>query len=95
MSDLISRKEAIDALMREREKLLAFGMDGAEHILTHHAFNIISELPSARPERKTGRWILGKCNLCGGHAPFWPLATTYYQSDYCPNCGADMREDGE
>jgi len=43
------------------------------------------------PERKTGKWIRGKCDQCGAHAPFWPMASTYYESDYCPNCGADMR----
>lgn len=43
-------------------------------------------------ERKTGKWIRGKCDQCGAHAPFWPMASTYYESDYCPNCGADMRK---
>ena len=42
-------------------------------------------------ERKTGEWIRGKCDQCGAHAPFWPMASTYYESDYCPNCGSEMR----
>lgn len=42
-----------------------------------------------------GRWRNGICDQCGGHAPFWAMATTYYQSNFCPNCGADMRKDGE
>lgn len=37
-----------------------------------------------------GRWINGKCDKCGGHAPFWAMATTYYPSKFCPNCGARM-----
>lgn len=45
---------------------------------------------SIEPERKTGKWIMGKCDQCGAHAPFWPMASTYYESDYCPNCGARM-----
>lgn len=41
-------------------------------------------------ERKTGRWIDGKCNRCGTHAPYWAMASTYYLSEYCPHCGAYM-----
>lgn len=46
----------------------------------------------AEPVRH-GKWILGKCNRCGEHAPFWSMATTYYESNYCPNCGARMDKD--
>ena len=41
-------------------------------------------------EPKTGHWIKGKCDQCGGYAPFWPMASTYHRSKYCPNCGAKM-----
>ena len=37
-----------------------------------------------------GRWENGRCNKCGGHAPYWSMASTYYESDFCPNCGAKM-----
>ena len=43
-------------------------------------------------ERKIGQWIDGKCNRCGTHAPYWAMATTYYCSEYCPNCGARMED---
>ena len=46
---------------------------------------------SAQPERKNGRWLMGKCSLCGGDAPYYPMSSGYYTSDFCPNCGADMR----
>ncbi len=52
---------------------------------------LIVKAPSVEPERKTGKWIDGKCNRCGTHAPFWAMSTAYYCSDFCPNCGADMR----
>ena len=43
-------------------------------------------------ERKKGKWLQpGKCSECGGSAPFWSMASTYYESDFCPHCGADMR----
>lgn len=39
---------------------------------------------------KHGKWIDGKCDQCGKHAPFWSMATTYYKSNFCPHCGAKM-----
>lgn len=54
----------------------------------------IKRLPPVEPERKPGKWIDGKCNKCGANAPFWPMATTYYCSEYCPKCGAKMEVDG-
>lgn len=32
----------------------------------------------------------GRCTVCGGHAPFWCMASTYYESPYCFECGARM-----
>lgn len=46
--DLISRQDAIDALTKERLYLLERDMPGAEHILIHHAINVIENLPSAQ-----------------------------------------------
>lgn len=56
----------------------------------------ITELPSAQPERKTGRWIAhvgGKfvgfpymhyeCDQCRAFKPT--------ETNFCPDCGADMR----
>ena len=55
-------------------------------------------MPTIEPERKKGKWIVGEktwvtmmqCNLCNfttfvseGH---------FAQCNFCPNCGADMRE---
>ena len=85
MNDLISRQAAIEALKREEA---------------------IWEFPSAQPERKKGKWIkedgmangivmrVVKCSLCKEKAGineegFWHL------SNYCPNCGADMRGEQE
>ena len=42
--ELIRKKDALDALMSERKHLLANGQKGAEHILTHHGYNVIDEL---------------------------------------------------
>lgn len=32
----------------------------------------------------------GRCSNCGGHAPFWCMASTYYKSQWCQECGAKM-----
>ena len=38
-----------------------------------------------------GKWDEnGRCTVCGGHAPFWSMASTYYESPYCFECGAKM-----
>ena len=58
-------------------------------------------------ERKTGKWIdcdgseHWKCDKCGCRAGYWfneenssswELDMSEWLSDFCPNCGADMRE---
>lgn len=54
-------------------------------------FGNAEQLPSAQPERKKGKWTKDcACEICG----FKP----WYERDihtlsFCPNCGADMRED--
>ena len=45
-----------------------------------------------QPERIKGHWVNGRCDKCNAHAPFWCMASTYHESNFCPNCGADMRE---
>ena len=56
---------------------------------------IIDELPSVTPTRKHGKWTLVSindmalnmycCSLCGDK--------TYADTNFCPNCGADMRKE--
>ena len=60
--------------------------------------NILDAQPIVdAPERKKGKWIIYvismldgegcRCSECGFEgAPYW---------DYCPNCGADMREESD
>ena len=51
----------------------------------------IQNAPTIEPERKKGKWTKDcACEICG----FKP----WYERDihtlsFCPNCGADMRED--
>lgn len=94
--DTISRQAAIDALdaLCDREceysKKQRNVMCGACHLGS--AFDVVEQLPSAETERKKGEWIkkwrngfgneIGRCNQCG---------RAYEVSNFCPNCGTDMR----
>ena len=99
MDDLISRKAAILQLSHNK--------CGNEEwdIAVQHDIETITQLPSAQPERPKGHWIVWggmdipenhgkhKCSICGEFAPVRyekPLIKEYL-SDFCPNCGADMR----
>lgn len=93
MDDLISRQAAIDAVGKYLKK------DGDVITIADvvDAAVAIGMLPSAEPERKTGRWIKvnGKtainCSAC--YHCSWSLSFEYTvkRFNYCPNCGADMR----
>ena len=52
----------------------------------------LKNMPSAEPERKTGKWIYNspvtmKCNQCGLVIKDWD----WHRFKYCPNCCSDMR----
>lgn len=62
----------------------------------------LKSVPPAQPERKTGKWIDGKrmkndgtfywfrqCDQCGYERND---CDTEKDSNFCPDCGADMRE---
>ena len=85
MADLISRQAAIEAIK-------TWGLiDG---LAEGQAIEILADeekLPSAQPERKTGRWIniragnIADCDQCGYIGRAW--------MNYCPVCGSNNRED--
>lgn len=58
---------------------------------------VLQNMPAADVvEVRHGRWDKnGRCTLCGGHAPFWAMASTYYKSPWCHECGARMDKEGE
>ena len=88
-TDTISRQQAIDALQKCRKHCI--DPFDSYHIDIQDAENQLMKLPTIQPERAEGHWINGKCDRCGGHAPFWAMASTYYNSKYCPNCGTKMK----
>ena len=97
MDDLISRQAAIDAL------------DGLPNCPNGYSdtydkaciIGVLEELPSAQPERKTGKWgeahrrgvltyadIYAECSACHSEPVF-----NGWEMRYCPNCGAKMEEE--
>lgn len=75
--DCVSRRELLGRIDAERRHLLDIGMDGAEHIIVHHARRIIEGMPSVKPQRPKGKWI--EQNDTSKH---------HFRWYYCSNCGA-------
>ena len=54
------------------------------------------ELPSAQPERKRGKWKPYRCDMyeCSECGYIYTELTDRHRcgANFCPNCGADMRE---
>lgn len=59
---------------------------------TNAVLESIDEQPTIEAEPvRHGRWNEdGRCTVCGGHAPYYAMASTYYESPYCFECGAKM-----
>jgi len=98
MTEYIEREAALAALCRDCDKMVS--PDEREPCRYRFTgcmeyYNIF-ELPAAdvAPVRH-GRWVDGKCDNCGEHAPYWCLATTFHESNFCPNCGAKMEVQDE
>lgn len=99
MDDLISRQDAIDLIKK--------WSGGYEYIETEteSAIKELCEMPSAQPERKTGKWIKTPefcgddvsgfidnhfmCSECKKEAEI-NIWGFYILSEFCPHCGARM-----
>ena len=107
MSDLIKREDAIEAIEvvdwyhQNRNKDMVSGANSDEHQAWYKADDIykaLEEVPSA--DRPQGEWLkfgLGRgtrilfCTNCERRIEV-PLSQGDSNYDFCPNCGADMRE---
>ena len=107
MKDLISRQAAIDALRYAQHRFTVADEAGGmgtvkwseDVIYFAAAERVLSELPSAQPERKKGKWIRHdeiknvyggiciECSECGEKY----VVRHILDEKYCRNCGADMR----
>ena len=93
MPEYISRKAAIEALSAEAlERNLDSVMTDDAHRYHRAAERVIAGVPAAdvRPVVR-GKWIRNgwsfRCPECGHDILF-------SVRNFCPNCGADMREEG-
>jgi hypothetical protein len=91
--DLISRADAIQAMQDKAKKLTnedtINGLCGAVAMLY--------EMPSVTPQPRKGHWIVAKGSYLGMRNACCSNCKDFYTNDwnvmnYCPNCGADMRE---
>ena len=88
--DTISRQMAIDAVSRGCQEFRGIFAECEKNL---------NELPSAQPERKTGRWILWnypgeECAICSACGEEYDQMELYIGGNdypkYCPNCGAKV-----
>ena len=86
--ELITKKQAIDALgtITVYKGSIPFNT----------AVMRIEQLPPAQPEPKRGRWIY-KTDLITAPTGYWECSECkegrlLYEENFCPHCGADMRE---
>lgn len=90
MSDLIEREAAI--------KTVSNLMKNEDDWYREAFKSAIRTIPSARP--KEGKWIdmgdFEQCSVCKGthlkEVQTYYGKATWVKTDFCPSCGADMRE---
>lgn len=106
--DVIYRQAAIDAICavcgNDCDKSeFVYNAPQDEQVILCPEHYCLCNLPSAQPERKTGRWICGdtglmvteyKCSECGRTVRDDTGYDVYKDYPYC-HCGAEMRKDGE
>jgi hypothetical protein len=87
--DAVSRKAAIEAVMDLCKHYTLTKSVNHPHV--DFVIEALQDLPPVTPKRKTGEWIHSDfsheflyCSECG--------RGRYFCSNFCPNCGADMRQ---
>ena len=98
MGNLVYRNDVLDAL---GEEPLVWDENDDYDVATRNQWRYdvecIKEVPSAKPEHKTGKWIKANDGI-DGHVECtecfktydWDTQAQYY--DFCPSCGAKMNE---
>ena len=94
MDDTISRQQAIDG-MCELSKQCRFDL-GVSKVEAYNAVEMLRKLPPIQPKRgkwiKTARWgRVYYCNQCRNYLDFDGVNAGRGSTNFCPNCGADMR----
>ena len=91
------RRIDADALIADCNKYLGIlnpDRDVKEYARIFWLIGILRNAPTIEPERKRGKWITqqfsswAECSECHD---WYDIESVQY--NFCPNCGADMRED--
>ena len=79
MAEYIDKEALRDAL---------YGADA----ITMNGVKILNQFPSSDVEPvRHGRWIASHDEFCACSICKYPVYACWNQTNYCPNCGADMR----
>ena len=100
--EAITKQQAIDALRKLREEDIEdYGCEIPEGFNQDHldrATFAIKQLPPIQPKR--GKWIktaswgrVYYCDQCRNYLDFDGVNAGRGSTNFCPNCGADMREE--
>ena len=88
MDEYIERDAAIRALLNDAPEQVGYSHEDAADCIRYMDAADVSPVRHARWDEN------GRCSNCGGHAPFWCMASTYYKSPWCQECGAEMDLEG-
>lgn len=97
MDDLISRQAVKELAHNQmREKYCGMALKEQRDFYIKLADSIIDLLPSIQPKRgkwiKTARWgRVYYCDQCRNYLDFDGVNAGRGNTNFCPNCGADMR----
>ena len=90
MAEYIKREYAVDAVLDVYYDTPDIDLSGEKFEAAIRKIQAADVAPV-----RHARWDEnGRCSNCGGHAPFWCMASTYYKSPWCQECGAKMDLEG-
>ncbi len=96
-NELIWKQDAILALLEKGQHSRRYKIGDIWELNFDEIREAMDTLPSAEPERKTGKWIKANDGI-DGHVNCtecfktydWDTQAQYY--DFCPSCGAKMNK---
>lgn len=91
--DIISRKELYNALYEEFHD--EYAPNNITRVDLGAVRNFVKDFPPAIPARKKGKWINidkthSRCDRCES---VFEIASANGESNFCPNCGAEMESE--
>ena len=100
MSDLISKQDAINALVEKGQSSKRYKLGEIWELNLPEIIDAIDALPSAEPERKTVKvekfpleCFDGVLVVISGHCDCGTLVFNDQRYKYCPHCGARLEWD--